>query len=110
MVSAPSRVVASPTQLGVSISTVRRRLDPDASLEVLAASHVADRRRRAWLAHRRETRGDLLSTLADELRAFVDGLTLAICRNGFSTTDAHQALASHLDRLDQRPHHLDRAG
>ena len=199
-------------QLGVSISTVRRLLDPDASLEVLAASHVADRRRRAWLAHRRETRGDLLSTLAAELlpgdqwsavtelawwrlvidttsavgadisddnslslrdqfemathgylrpdrppapsgqrpesalaehieareqevaarldrvlalvevpeaerasersilRAFVDGLTLAICRNGLSTTAAHQALASHLDRLDRRPQHLDRAG
>ena len=44
------------------------------------------------------------------LRAFVDGLTLAICRHGLSTTAAHQALASHLDRLDRRPQHLDRAG
>ena len=199
-------------QLGVSISTVRRLLDADASLEELAASHVVTRRRRTWLAHRHDASAGHSSTLAAELlpadewsavtelgwwrllvdaassvsadvshdtslslrdqfelathgylrpdrppvparrrpdpalagrvadregevvaqldrvlallgvpeaergderptlRALVDGLTLAICLHGLSTTAAHQALASHLDRLDRRPQHLDRAG
>ena len=54
-------------QLGVSISTVRRLLDADASLEELAASHVVTRRRRTWLAHRHDASAGRSSTLAAEL-------------------------------------------